>query len=111
MPVEQVRDAQLRAGSAAGMSGVWVVDALGLPMHRDGLHLLTNGQVQLAVEVKMCEVSKGAAEGKALVLEPLLLTFHEVSRYPTRQDTSLLSTLPVLLYAVVTVSVSDSTEL
>lgn len=44
---EQVRDAQLRAGSSAGMSGVWVADALGLPMHRDGLHLLTNGQVQL----------------------------------------------------------------
>lgn len=56
--VEQVRDAQLRAGSSAGMSGVWVADALGLPMHRDGLHLLTNGQVQYLISTRAAGVER-----------------------------------------------------
>lgn len=42
---DQVRDAQLAAGSSTGINGVWVTDAFGLPMFTDGLHLLTNAQV------------------------------------------------------------------
>eukprot|EP00752_Nemacystus_decipiens_P012128 g10753.t1 len=64
----QVRDAQLRAGSSAGMSGVWVADALGLPMHRDGLHLLTNAQVELGERMALqvyasTEASESRKEG------------------------------------------------
>lgn len=43
--LDQVRDAQLAAGSPTGINGVWVTDAFGLPMFTDGLHLLTNAQV------------------------------------------------------------------
>ncbi|CAM9447251.1 unnamed protein product, partial [Hapterophycus canaliculatus] len=45
--LDKVRDAQLHAGSSARTSGVWVVDAFGLPMFTDGLHLLTNAQVEV----------------------------------------------------------------
>lgn len=65
--VDQVRDAQLRAGSSAGISGVWVTDALGLPMHTDGLHLLTNAQVQCAMCVlysRICIRSETGRERK-----------------------------------------------
>lgn len=43
--LQQVRDAQLHAGSSRGIDGVWVTDAFGLPMFADGLHLVTNAQV------------------------------------------------------------------
>ncbi|CAM9522870.1 unnamed protein product [Scytosiphon promiscuus] len=45
--LDKVRDAQLHAGSAGWSSRVWVVDAFGLPMSTDGLHLLTNAQVEV----------------------------------------------------------------
>eukprot|EP00903_Cladosiphon_okamuranus_P008399 g8075.t1 len=66
--LQQVRDAQLKAGSSAGMSNVWVVDALGLPMQSDGLHLLTNGQVELGERMALqvfaaTEASDSGREG------------------------------------------------
>lgn len=69
-----MRDAQLRAGSPAGVTGVWVMDALGLPMHADGLHLLTNAQVQSTMYDAPMHVLEQAARGIGFVLKPLIPT-------------------------------------
>ncbi|CAN0413785.1 unnamed protein product [Ascophyllum nodosum] len=48
-----VRNAQLKAGLPGGIDGVWVTDALGLPMYPDGLHLTTEAQVKLGEAIAL----------------------------------------------------------